>query len=62
MAARVAAAFAKDLLSPERLKAQGYFRPEPVAKLLDEHLDRRADRSRQLWSLLVFSLWSEQSR
>ena len=51
---------ARDLLSPERLRAQGYFRPEPVARLLDEHQSRRADRSRQLWSLLVFTLWNEQ--
>jgi asparagine synthase (glutamine-hydrolysing) len=51
--------FARELLSPERIRAQGYFRAEPVQALLDEHLDRRADRSRQLWSLLVFSLWSE---
>jgi asparagine synthase (glutamine-hydrolysing) len=52
--------FAKDLLSPERLRSQGFFQPEPVAKLLDDHLARRADRSRQLWSLLVFTLWLEQ--
>jgi len=51
---------ARELLSPERLRAQGYFQPEPVAKLLDDHLASRADRSRQLWSLLVFTLWAEQ--
>ena len=56
------AGFTRELLAPDRLRAQGFFRPEPVARLLDEHLDRRADRSRQLWSLLVFSLWSEQAR
>jgi asparagine synthase (glutamine-hydrolysing) len=56
------APMARDLLSPERLRAQGVFRPEPVQRLLDDHLARRADRSRQLWSLLVFSLWSEQAR
>jgi asparagine synthase (glutamine-hydrolysing) len=54
------APMAKELLSPERLKAQGFFAPEPVARVLDDHLERRADRSRQLWSLLVFSLWAEQ--
>jgi asparagine synthase (glutamine-hydrolysing) len=50
---------AQELLSPERLRAQGFFAPEPVAKVLDDHLECRADRSRQLWSLLVFSLWAE---
>jgi asparagine synthase (glutamine-hydrolysing) len=42
------APMARELLSPERLRAQGYFQPGPVARLLDEHLSRRADRSRQL--------------
>ena len=51
---------ARELLSPARLRAQGWFQPEPVARLLDEHLAARADRSRQLWSLLVFTLWNEQ--
>jgi asparagine synthase (glutamine-hydrolysing) len=51
---------ARDLLAPSRLRDQGFFQAEPVAKLLDDHLARRADRSRQLWSLLVFSLWVEQ--
>jgi asparagine synthase (glutamine-hydrolysing) len=52
--------FARDMLSPERLRSQGFFAPEPVAKLLDDHIARRADRSRQLWSLLVFTLWRDQ--
>jgi asparagine synthase (glutamine-hydrolysing) len=52
--------FAREVLSPERLRAQGYLRPEPVARLLDDHQSRRADRSRQLWSLLVLTLWNEQ--
>ncbi|HEX8121478.1 MAG TPA: asparagine synthase (glutamine-hydrolyzing) [Solirubrobacteraceae bacterium] len=51
---------ARELLSPERMRAQGYFQPAPVAKLLDDHLSLRADRSRQLWSLLVFTLWADQ--
>jgi asparagine synthase (glutamine-hydrolysing) len=53
---------ARELLAPSRLREQGFFQPEPVARLLDDHLARRADRSRQLWSLLVFSLWAERSR
>ena len=55
------AGFARETLSPERIRSQGFFQAEPVARLLAEHQDRRADRSRQLWSLLVFSLWSEQA-
>jgi asparagine synthase (glutamine-hydrolysing) len=55
------AGVAREMLSPERLREQGFFQPEPVARLLEEHQSRRADRSRQLWSLLTFTLWYEQA-
>ncbi len=51
--------FARDLLSPERTRAQGYFEPATVTRLLDEHVGRREDYSRQLWGLMSFSLWVE---
>jgi asparagine synthase (glutamine-hydrolysing) len=54
------AGFAREVLSPERLRRDGFFQPGPVATLLADHQARRADRSRQLWSLLVFTLWLEQ--
>jgi asparagine synthase (glutamine-hydrolysing) len=52
--------FARELLSPERTRAQGYFDPGFVGQLLDEHVGRRQDHSRQLWGLMSFSLWAEQ--
>jgi asparagine synthase (glutamine-hydrolysing) len=52
--------FARDTLSPETLKRQGYFRPDVVQRLLDEHVAGREDRSRQLWGLLAFTLWHQQ--
>jgi asparagine synthase (glutamine-hydrolysing) len=48
---------ARDLLSPERTRAQGYFEPATVTRLLDDHVARREDLSRQLWGLMSFSLW-----
>ena len=51
--------FARDLLSGERTRAQGYFEPAAVARLLDDHIARREDYSRQLWGLISFSLWVE---
>ncbi len=51
---------ARELLSPERTRSQGYFEPAFVTRLLDEHVARRQDHSRQLWGLMSFSLWSEQ--
>jgi asparagine synthase (glutamine-hydrolysing) len=52
--------FARELLSPERTAAQGYFDPAAVTDLLEEHVARRQDHSRQLWGLMSFSLWAEQ--
>jgi asparagine synthase (glutamine-hydrolysing) len=52
--------FARATLSPQTLTRQGFFRPEPVRRLLDEHVTRRADNSRQLWGLLAFTLWYER--
>ena len=39
---------------------QGYFDPRAVTALLDRHVARREDLSRQLWGLMSFSLWLER--
>jgi asparagine synthase (glutamine-hydrolysing) len=52
--------FVRDLLSPQRITAQGFFRPEVVTRLVDEHATGSRDHSRKLWALLVFSLWHER--
>jgi asparagine synthase (glutamine-hydrolysing) len=52
--------FARETLAAEALQRQGFFRPEPVAQLIDEHVAGREDRSRQLWGLLAFTLWYER--
>jgi asparagine synthase (glutamine-hydrolysing) len=52
---------ARELLAPRRIRSQGFFEPELVTRLLDEHVARRQDHSRQLWGLISFSLWAEQS-
>jgi asparagine synthase (glutamine-hydrolysing) len=52
---------ARDLLSPERTRTQGYFEPSFVTELLEDHVARRQDYSRQLWGLMSFSLWAEQA-
>jgi asparagine synthase (glutamine-hydrolysing) len=51
--------FARETLSPETLRRQGFFRPEAVTRLLDAHVAGREDLSRQLWGLLAFTLWHE---
>jgi asparagine synthase (glutamine-hydrolysing) len=52
--------FAREVLSPEAVRRQGFFRPEAVTALIDRHVSRREDLSRQLWGLLAFSLWFER--
>ena len=52
--------FARETLSADTLKRQGFFRPEAVTALIDRHVAGREDLSRQLWGLLAFTLWHER--
>ena len=52
--------FARETLSAETLARQGFFRPDTVGRLLDDHVSGREDLSRQLWGLLAFTLWHER--
>jgi asparagine synthase (glutamine-hydrolysing) len=52
--------FAREVLSPAAIARQGVFRPERVSALIDAHVSRREDLSRQLWGLLAFTLWFER--
>src|SRR5918996_1096282 len=51
--------FARETLSAATLRRQGFFEPRVVERLIDDHVARREDRSRQLWGLLAFTLWHE---
>jgi asparagine synthase (glutamine-hydrolysing) len=48
-----------DWCGPERVRAVGLFRPEGVAALVEEHLERRHDHGRPLWALMNFMMWHE---
>ena len=52
--------FARDTLSADTLRRQGFFEPRVVQRLLDDHVAGREDLSRQLWGLLAFTLWHER--
>ena len=52
--------FARQTLSADTLRRQGFFRPEAVATLIDRHVAGKEDLSRQLWGLLAFTLWHER--
>jgi len=49
----------RDLLSPERIGRRGLFAPREVARLIDEHVDGRANHAHQLFSLMVFERWAD---
>jgi asparagine synthase (glutamine-hydrolysing) len=50
----------EETLSPARLNRLGIVRPEPVAQLMQEHMSRRADHRKKLWTLMVWQWWSER--
>jgi len=52
--------FARETLSADTLRRQGFFRPEAVTALVDRHVAGKEDLSRQLWGLLAFTLWHER--
>jgi asparagine synthase (glutamine-hydrolysing) len=52
--------FAYDMLAPEKLRREGFFEPEPVQRLLDDHMAHRRDARKHLWTLLTFELWLDR--
>ena len=49
--------FARQVLLEEPTLSRGFFRPEVVRGLVEEHQSGRFDHSYRLWSLLVLELW-----
>jgi asparagine synthase (glutamine-hydrolysing) len=53
--------FAREVLSPESLRAQGVFDPGVAARMLERHASGAEDLSRPLWGLMSFTLWQRQA-
>jgi asparagine synthase (glutamine-hydrolysing) len=51
---------ARDVLAPQNVARQGVFDASIVAGLLRDHVEGNSDNSRELWALLVFSLWHDR--
>jgi len=54
--------FFEDLLSPDRIRREGFLNPAYVKTLLQDHLANRKDNRKQLWTLLVWELWVNRYR
>lgn len=51
----------RERFARERVIARGLLAPEGVERLLDEHLSRRADHRKPLFSLLALDLWCDRT-
>ncbi|NMB53712.1 MAG: asparagine synthase (glutamine-hydrolyzing) [Leptolinea sp.] len=49
--------WAEDLLDEQRMRAEGFFDPEPVQKMWREHLAGTHNNQYYLWDILVFQEW-----
>lgn len=47
------------VLSPDRIASKGFFAPDGVNRLIDDHLAGRRDNRKQLWTLFAFELWHD---
>jgi asparagine synthase (glutamine-hydrolysing) len=52
--------FAREVLSPARMREQGWFDPDVVTGIVDRHVSGREDLSRQIWGMMAFSLWHDR--
>jgi asparagine synthase (glutamine-hydrolysing) len=52
--------YVQDELAPARLRRQGIFDPDAVARLVRAHVRREADHSRAVWALLFFVVWYDE--
>jgi asparagine synthase (glutamine-hydrolysing) len=50
----------QDTLLSKQARERGYFKPEQVHHLVQEHVAERADYSFQLWNLLMLELWQRE--
>ncbi len=54
------AGFAREVLLDRRTLDRGFFRPEVVTRLLEDHVAGKTDASYRLWALLFLELWQRR--
>ena len=53
--------WACDLLDEKRIQREGYFNPELVKELWEQHLSGSYDWTSRLWAILMFQAWLNES-
>jgi asparagine synthase (glutamine-hydrolysing) len=53
--------WASELLSPGRLRREGYLQAGPVTRCWDEHVSGARNWDYRLWSILMFQAWLEKT-
>jgi asparagine synthase (glutamine-hydrolysing) len=51
--------FMLESLAETKMKRQGFFNYAYIKKLIDDHLEKKQDNRKALWSLLVFQIWHQ---
>ena len=46
-----------DILSPEKIRREGFFQVEYINRLVEEHLKGKENHSHRLWALMMFEWW-----
>lgn len=54
--------WAESLLDAQRLRGEGFFRPEPIQTKWAEHLSRERNWAYHLWDVLMFQAWLDENR
>jgi asparagine synthase (glutamine-hydrolysing) len=50
----------RDLLSPTKVAARGFFEPAEVTRLVDAHVEGRENHAHTLFPLMVFERWAAE--
>lgn len=55
-------AWAEELLEPQRLQREGYFKCQPIHEAWNQHITGQRDWTHRLWTVLMFQSWLEANR
>lgn len=50
----------RDYLSEQRVGEAGFFEPQAVSRLIEEHQSSRFDHGKEIWTLLCFEIWRRE--